>query len=63
MQIKCFFCKYKALCIPDQEDGLTEYRRLKASYKILVHEYVELAEKYKNLRVNLENFIKENERR
>ena len=62
MQLKCRFCKYKALCIPEQEEGLTEYKKLVKNHLILVHDYVELAEKYKNLRENLENYIKEHEK-
>jgi len=63
MRIKCLFCKYRAVCIPEQEDGLTKYSRLKKSYNLLVHDYTELATKYINLRANLENYIQENESR
>lgn len=58
---KCLFCKYRAVCLPEQEDGLTKYSRLKKSYNLLVHDYTELATKYINLRANLENYIQENE--
>lgn len=59
--IKCLFCKYRAVCLPEQEDGLTKYSRLKKSYSTLVHDYTELATKYINLKENLENFIQEHE--
>lgn len=61
--LKCLFCKYRPVCIPEQEDGLTKYSRLKKSYDLLVHDYTALAIKYVNLRANLENYIQQNESR
>ena len=68
MRLKCLFCKYKAVCIPEQERGLTEYKILQKRHEELVHRYSHLAQdydelyvKYENLKFNLQSFIREND--
>ena len=67
MRLKCLFCKYKSVCIPEQESHLTEYKALKERHKNLVQTYSHLAQdynalyvKYENLKFNLQSFIREN---
>lgn len=76
MRLKCLFCKYKAVCIPEQESNLTKYHKLKMEYKNLYNEYIEISNllanksedfddlfvKYENLKYNLQLFIRENDK-
>lgn len=61
--LKCLFCKYRAVCIPEQEDGLTKYSRLKRKHKQLLNKYSSVVNAYLDLRTKLENYIQENESR
>lgn len=55
MRIKCLFCRYKDVCIPEQEIHLTKYSQLQLDYKELSHNYTDLLDKYYDLKVeNLE---------
>lgn len=65
--LKCLFCRYKVVCIPEQESHLTDYKKLQKmylqvveNYRILNEEYNNLYVKYENLKFNLQAFIKEN---
>ena len=60
MRLKCIFCKYKDICIPEQESHLTEYKRLQRKYIKLLKEYDELYVKHENLKYNLQQFIRTN---
>lgn len=67
MRLKCRFCKYKSVCIPEQESHLTDYKKLQKmytevieNYRILSEDYNDLFVKYENLKYNLQNFIREN---
>ena len=67
MRLKCLFCKYKAVCIPEQEERLSDYNYLqKANIKLvqentkLENDYNDLYVKYENLKYNLQSFIREN---
>lgn len=68
MRLKCIFCKYKPVCIPEQESNLTSYKKLQnmymeviENYRILNEDYNNLYVKYENLKFNLQSFIKEND--
>ena len=70
MRLKCLFCRYKSVCLPEQESHLTDYQKLQKmylevveNYRILSEDYNDLYVKYENLKYNLQNFIRENERR
>ena len=53
--LKCLFCRYKDVCIPEQEFHLTNYAHLKLQYKDLSHNYTDLLDKYYDLKLeNLE---------
>ena len=67
MRLKCLFCKYKAVCIPEQESNLTSYKKLQKmymevveNYRILSEDYNKLYVQYENLKFNLQSFIREN---
>lgn len=59
MMLKCLFCRYKDVCIPEQEINLTRYAQLKISFKQLNQSYTDLLDKYYDLKVqNLELKVK-----
>ena len=69
MRLKCLFCKYKSVCIPEQESHLSNYQKLQKkyldllkSYGILNQQYDELYVNYENLKFNLQTFIRENDK-
>lgn len=57
--LKCLFCRYKDVCIPEQEIHLTKYHQLQRDFKQLSQNYTNLLDKYYDLKVqNLELKIK-----
>ena len=55
MSLKCLFCRYKDVCIPEQEIHLTKYQQLHSDYNQLKHSYTDLFDKYYDLKLeNLE---------
>lgn len=61
MRLKCLFCKYKKICLPEMKDGLTQYSRLIQKHKQLLNKYSFIVEAYVDLRAKLENYIAEHE--
>lgn len=49
--LKCLFCRYKDVCIPEQEIHLTKYKQLKLDYNQLTHSYTYLLDKYYDLKL------------
>ena len=55
MRLKCLFCKYKEVCIPEQENHLNKYSQLKLDFTQLRDNYTDLLDKYYDLKLeNLE---------
>lgn len=50
MQLKCLFCKYKKVCVPEMESNLKSYRNMKKRNE-------ELAERLTTLESNLRKLI------
>ena len=61
MRLKCLFCKYKKICVPEMEDGLTQYSRLIQKHKQLLNKYSYIVEAYVDIRTKYENYIVEHE--
>lgn len=55
-KLKCVFCKYKEVCIPEQEKTLTKYKQVLEENANLQIKVVELGEKLDKIN----NYIKEN---
>lgn len=53
--LKCLFCKFKDVCLPEQETHQTKYAQLKIDYAELSYNYTDLFDKYYDLKLeNLE---------
>ena len=62
MRLKCLFCKYKAVCIPEQESNLTAYKKLQKMYMEVIENYRLLAQENTelgNLLANKEEDLKD----